>query len=272
MIAHRTDTKSTHSRIGELGLALALSASCALPACANTTHDQSVALADVRTERLEFANTHIVRARDASGEPFSFVVDPGYETRVDSVVAAARAVGIERLDLIILSHGHSDHAAAAPLLKEQLGGVIVAGAGDREMLLAGANDMLCPTNRRACRRQEEDQAHAFTPFDADVYVDGPVTLAELTGRDVEGDITLLPGHTAGSIVVRLGDAAFVGDLLRGSVTGSDAERHYYICDLDDNERDIRGFREDNPDVRWFFTGHFGPVDESDVDEWIDEHS
>ncbi|MEO1574903.1 MAG: hypothetical protein AAFU65_08075, partial [Pseudomonadota bacterium] len=47
-----------------------------------------------------------------------------------------------------------------------------------------------------------------------------------------GEIVRLPGHTEGSLVAVVGETAFVGDLLRGSVTGTAARTHFYMCDLD----------------------------------------
>jgi glyoxylase-like metal-dependent hydrolase (beta-lactamase superfamily II) len=69
----------------------------------------------------------------------------------------------------------------------------------------------------------------------------------------------LPGHTRGSLVVVIGSAAFVGDLFRGAVVGSSAETHFYMCDLDDNQRDIRWLLDTFPNATVFFTGHSGPV-------------
>jgi hypothetical protein len=67
--------------------------------------------------------------------------------------------------------------------------------------------------------------------------------------------------------VLLPDTAVVGDLLRGAIVGSSAERHFYMCDLADNDRDIRHLLTDlAPKAKWFFAGHFGPVDRQAVQE------
>ena len=58
-------------------------------------------------------------------------------------------------------------------------------------------------------------------------------------RVIPGAIVPLPGHTPGSLVVTIAGAAFVGDLFRGGIVGSPAEVHFYMCDLDDNHRDVR---------------------------------
>ncbi len=82
-----------------------------------------------------------------------------------------------------------------------------------------------------------------------------------------GTVLALPGHTDGSLVVVSDTQAFVGDLFRGSVVGHKAERHFYMCDLRDNDADIRALL-DGPasGVETFFTGHFGPLDRAAVEK------
>jgi glyoxylase-like metal-dependent hydrolase (beta-lactamase superfamily II) len=75
----------------------------------------------------------------------------------------------------------------------------------------------------------------------------------------------MPGHTAGSLVVVLPQAALVGDLFRGSLIGNSAEIHFYMCDLESNRLDIgRLLNELAPSASQFFTGHFGPLSKESV--------
>lgn len=61
--------------------------------------------------------------------------------------------------------------------------------------------------------------------------------------------------------------ALVGDLFRGSLTGSSAETHLYMCDLEANTRDIaRLVAEQAPDAKTFFVGHLGPASRESVVE------
>ena len=88
-------------------------------------------------------------------------------------------------------------------------------------------------------------------------------LEAITG--VPGKAVLLPGHTEGSLVVVLPQAALVGDLFRGSIFSNSAEVHFYICDLEANRRDVeRLITELAPSVSWFFPGHFGPLEKAAV--------
>ena len=140
---------------------------------------------------------------------------------------------------------------------------IVAGRGDADLLRTGRNDPLCPTDDRARNRLENDQAASYTPFEADVFVEQKMSLPEVAG--IPGHIAVLPEHTEGSLVVVVGTMALVGDLFRGSIIGSSAKTHFYMCDLDDNRDDIRTVLDQiAPDAKLFFTGHFGPVERRKV--------
>ena len=86
-------------------------------------------------------------------------------------------------------------------------------------------------------------------------VAGPPPLSSFSS--LEGEVLPLPGHTDGSLVIRVGQAVFVGDLLRGSVFGRDADVHFYMCDLEDNRADIERVLAGG--ATQFFPGHFGPL-------------
>ena len=136
------------------------------------------------------------------------------------------------------------------------------------MLADGGLCDVCPTGWLARQRVEKDLAARYAGFEADVLVDAALDLGALAG--VPGRVIPMAGHTPGSLVVVAGDAAFVGDLFRGEIVGSGAETHFYMCDLEDNRRDIRALLDDYPEVKTFFTGHFGPVDREDVEAYLED--
>ena len=215
----------------------------------------------VHTFRRDHVNAHVV----ARGTSF-FMVDAGLEKNAAALADDLRRAGFEpaRLQAIVLTHGHADHAGGANFFREHFGTPIIAGEADAPGLAAGTNDRLCPTNRAARRRTEVDQAAHFTPFSADRRVTDALSLEPLVG--VPGIIAPLPGHTPGSLVVVLPRAVLVGDLFRGAVIGSSAEVHFYMCDLDDNRRDVRVLLDQlAPTATTFFVGHFGPVSREDVE-------
>lgn len=241
-------------------LALALLALLALVGC-GTAHDlRRVGGIAVHTFHRDNANVHVVvRGRSA------IMIDSGYERNARELDDAMRAAGLDpaEVSLVVLSHGHADHAGGARYFQQRYGARVLAGRGDAPMLATGRNQPLCPTGLIGSLRRSGDEGTRYTPTDA-TLVDDSLSLAPTTG--IEGRVVVLPGHTPGSTVVVIGEAAFVGDLFRGGIVGDTAETHFYMCDLDDNRRDIRALLDRiAPAATVFFTGHFGPVDRAEVE-------
>ncbi len=236
-----------------------------LLASACATKHSSQALPDgvtIHTFRREYANAHVISKGDAF-----FMVDAGLEANAPMLAEDLRAAGFDPAKLrgIVLSHGHADHAGGAGYFKKTFATRIIAGKGDSAMLATGKNDTICPTDAQAKKRAASDQAATYSPFAADVLIDTDTSLEALVG--IPGQLVPLPGHTEGTIIISLPDAkaTLVGDLFRGAIVGSSAEVHFYMCDLDDNKRDIATLlHELSPEADTFFTGHFGPVARSAV--------
>ncbi|UMY19430.1 MBL fold metallo-hydrolase [Methylobacterium organophilum] len=136
------------------------------------------------------------------------VVDPGGD--LERIEKAIRDQGV-RVEKILLTHGHIDHAGGAAELKERLGGVPIEGphAADKFLLdslpLTGADYGL-------------DGARAVTP---DRWLDEGDSV---TVGGLGFDILHAPGHSPGSVVFVSRDARFalVGDVVfQGSVGRTD---------------------------------------------------
>lgn len=233
--------------------------------CASSTQRTETVAGQVLTLREEYTNIHAIK----TGEQW-LLIDSGFEESAAELEARLVELEIEPslVKTIILTHGHADHAGGAQYFREVHGTNIIAARVEREMLAKGRNDRLCPVGRSAERRLEEYQEDRYRPLVADMWIDAITDLRPLVG--VTGNLVPMPGHTEGSMVVIIGDAAFVGDLFRGAVMGSSAETQYFMCDLEDNRRDIHRLLSDYPEVQLFFTGHFGPVSRASVEEYLAE--
>lgn len=208
-------------------------------------------------------NVHLVS--DGSNH---FLVESGEAVQFDAIVEEIRAAGVEPEDLraVIVSHGHADHGGGARYFQERFGVTVVGGKGDLDLFAAGRSGKLCPTGFLAenmlLPASKTRSAPSFVP---DVAVDRAIDTSELLG--VPGRIVPLPGHTPGSLIVALEGLAFVGDLFRGGIVAQrSATTHFFMCDLEDNRRDVVELLDEvSPDAELFFTGHFGPVDRASVD-------
>lgn len=212
-----------------------------------------VSAAHVTTLTVALANTHIV---DTQG--VRIMIDSGKHGDELKLLEEMAAAGIapESIDYLILTHGHTDHAGGAALFQRQFGTKVIASRAEKQMLAAGKNGVLCPTTLLARFLQPSIERESYPPVVADIWVDDSFDLQAL---GIVGEVVAVPSHTAGSLAVIIGENAFVGDLLRGELLSkTQPARHFYMCDLQTNDRDIQQILA-YPNVRNWYTGHMGPV-------------
>jgi hydroxyacylglutathione hydrolase len=244
---------------------------CLLWGCANTQLRSQGSSVQVETLRVDYNNVHVVWA----GERV-VIVDAGVQDDADEIIALIKAQGVTsaQVEGIFVTHGHPDHVGSARELAAAFTAPIIAGSGDRDMLARGhvdtAHEQMCPTNSMARRRMAEDSSITFSPVVADLWVDKTRPVGELI-PGLEGRIIAQQSHTPGSLVLIMGDSAFVGDLFRGAIVGKSAETHFYVCDLDKNRAEIAELMAITPPIKTFFTGHFGPVSRDSVQTYLEEH-
>jgi hydroxyacylglutathione hydrolase len=183
---------------------------------------------------------------DASG--IGAVVDPGGD--VPMIMAAVSRHGV-KVEQILLTHGHVDHAAGAAVLRDQLD--------------AGRGDGVAPTPIIGPDRRDEfllqNLAHQAAQFGIegarDLVPDRWLTEGEkIRIAGTEFDVLHCPGHTPGHLVfVAHGlDFALVGDVLfRNSVGRTD----FPYGDTDTLLQSIRIKLLPLPDEVAFICGH-GP--------------
>lgn len=221
--------------------------------------------ADVTVHTFRRAYTNVFAVVGPQGV---ILIDAGEADEVEGLLRDLKRAGIEPGDVraIVLTHGHGDHAGGAKALAAITGAPIVAGQGDVERLESGRTGGLCPTDRTAERRREGYERATFPAVVPDHVITEEIALREVVDIGVEGRVIPLPGHTEGSLVIETPRAVFVGDLLRGSIASAEARRHFYMCDLEDNDRDILGLFTTLPDsVQIVFPGHFGPLSRDSVE-------
>lgn len=166
------------------------------------------------------------------------LVNTGAPGDLKRILAALRAQEVEpaQLALILLTHGHSDHAGCAAELRRRSGAQIALQAGDAALVRSGRNGVLAPQDAmgRIVRPFVNEEFEAFEP---DVlFRDG----FSLEPHGLKGHVIATPGHTPGSASVVLGSGeAVIGDVLRGSLVWPNKARDHYFCnDPERNRRSI----------------------------------
>ena len=145
-------------------------------------------------------NCFIVREQGAAN---AVVVDPGDEP--ERLLGAIDALGIERVDAVLITHTHFDHVGAVAPVARGTGAPVYCPELETRVL-ANIMDFV-----------PFEGFGPFESYDADHTVKGGESL-ELAGLTF--DVIFTPGHSPGHVTyaVKNGDALFSGDVLfEGSV-------------------------------------------------------
>ena len=189
---------------------------------------------------------------------------PGDLARLTSGLKAAN-VSLKDLSLILLTHGHSDHAGCAAELRRRSGAKIALHASDVSLARAGHNGVLAPQEvlGRLIRPFVDEPFEAFEPdiaFHADF---------DLTPYGVNAKVLLTPGHTPGSVSVVLGSGeALIGDVLRGSLMWPNKARPHFFCnDPELNSRSLVRLAREG--LLRCHPGHFGSFPATELGRFAD---
>jgi len=222
------------------------------------------------------SNVFLVEAGDALA-----LVDTGFASSADGIVAEIERVAPgRRLTHVLLTHGHFDHTGAAGELRERLGALVVAGAGDcvledghhvvrvdvgpshrrRRLLRLVGRARRAPRRLvRELRRLGRPRAppppppEPTPPLRVDVALEGE--------REITPGLLAVPvpGHTPGSYCFVLPErgVAFVGDLVISHRDG--LARSLAFANRDDGAYldVLRQFAERAPEIGC--AGHGPPV-------------
>jgi hydroxyacylglutathione hydrolase len=145
------------------------------------------------------------------------IVDAGMPHHARRIANAVRALGHAPQDvrLILITHGHIDHAGSAVALKKLTGAPIALHRHDAR--LTETPSLKIPPGRSAATEMIGALMRAFgwamplETFTPDVWLDDRLSLREF---GLAARIVHTPGHTAGSVSLLCDDGSlFVGDAI-----------------------------------------------------------
>ncbi len=137
------------------------------------------------------------------GGPEALLVDPGDEA--SRILARISVLGLE-ISAVLLTHGHIDHWAALPDLQKKFQAPIFLHQDDHFLLEHRVNRDLAAMTGWEC-----------VSLPVSPLLAGPVSMA---GIDFE--IIHTPGHSPGSVVIRVDELLLTGDtLFAGGIGRSD---------------------------------------------------
>jgi len=187
---------------------------------------------------------------------------PGSERAISNAMQAA-GIGERECRLILITHGHGDHAGSASRLQEMTGAPVAVHTDDAGMLRAGTQGRLVPTGltgRIASPFLVSVNKPNYPPVLPDIVINGTMDLAPY---GIDGMVIPTPGHTGGSVsaLLRNGDV-FMGDLLFPQIPSGKPGLPFWADNLEDVKKSVKALLAYNPQT--FHPGHGGPFSAASV--------
>ncbi len=218
---------------------------------------------EIHTIRLSRSNVYLLKTATP------VLIDTGSSTDMPGLVEGLKAYGLrpEDIALVVLTHGHSDHAGLAAAFKRLGHAKVALGQGDLPLARAGHDDTLVPQNFTARLLARFAIDPRYEPFEPDISITNEL---DLSSWGIPGKAIIMPGHTSGSLVVLLDHQRVIaGDIILGGYLGGalwpqHAGPHYFQADVQRNESNIARLLKQG--VETFYLGHGGPVTRKSVIE------
>ncbi len=203
-----------------------------------------------RVHRIKCGNVNCYVVENGAG---GVLIDTGKKESVGKVLEACRSCHVK---LIVLTHGHFDHAENAAELSKTLGIPIGMHEKDCGLIRSNASQTLVAETFLGklvlSASLREFSVRAVPEFQPDLLLRHGDSLSDF---GLDGQIVALPGHTEGSIGVDVeGKHLFVGDALMNMFYPTVSMLYHNRADMLASAGTISGFGH-----RTVYFGHGGPV-------------
>ena len=196
----------------------------------------------------------------------SILVDTGMPGDPAPLFATLRRHQVEPhdLSLIIITHGHADHAGKAASIRKMTGVPVAIHRLEAVRLAEGKTAEASPVTRLGALAARIIGSPPIEPVQADILVDD---LFDLRPFGVVGKLIHTPGHTVGSMTVCLDNGEMVaGDLFNGKLGWrrfpGRASRPFFAHNLDQLAASLRKIASLKPSI--IYNSHGVPVDANAV--------
>jgi len=182
---------------------------------------------------------------------------PGSERRIMAGLAGQGLAGSD-VSLILISHGHPDHAGSAEALRRLTKAPVAVHRIEAEALRRGGHAPVIPTGptgRWLHRLIALTQRGQAKPLEPDLILEGRISLDRF---GVRAEVIPTPGHTEGSVSAWIpGGPVVVGDLIMGGLLRrSRPGRPFFATDLGQAEASLKDVLALQPSL--VHAAHGGP--------------
>ncbi len=198
------------------------------------------------------------------------LIDTGSPGEMDAIAAALaeQRIHLRELALVVLTHGHADHAGSAGPMRINLPIPLACHLADVEMVKKGENRSFESIGFEA-KIIKQIVPSKFPRIAPDIKFEETLHLDEY---GVAGKVIHTPGHTAGSVSVILDNGeAIIGDTLRGGYFGGTLLRHkplthYFAEDVTQIKPSLEEIMAHNPQK--LHVGHGGALSAESVHRYM----
>jgi hydroxyacylglutathione hydrolase len=196
------------------------------------------------------------------------LIDTGTDVDSENYLKLFSEMGItpQEIDLIVISHGHSDHFAHAYELKMLTGAPVLCHKNAVHALQTGINPRVIPRNELGKNvlemikgRNKGKEPIIYKSIEPDLIVE---SIFDLRQYGVEGKVIHTPGHSDCSVSVLLDSGeAIVGDMIVSSPFSGETCIAYFANDEQALFENIQMLLKN---AHTFYSGHGGPFTKEEI--------